>query len=337
MSSKLVRIIEQRRLGGDQIDDALNRAGRLVLVQPELEVHAHHGEVVAGRGERRSNGLASALPVRLEQAEDRLRIAKDIGRADEAAHRPPHAEHGHLGADRRRRALRIGKLMPVPNRAKRNVVGDHQPDRRFDLLDRRAQHRPVHGRRRNRPVHHVIDLVVLERKHFGQPAADFVERRHRHERLPAVAAGQLRRGHRDGIEIVVAELAGRRAARRVVAEVRAVGVPLAHGRRAGQHRLFRVPRAPCCRTSARRRPLSPRAIFQRLAPQHGRRIRPGRQARSRRTPRYPGETARPCRAPRRSAPDAGPGSCRAHTGQSRGPGSNRAASVTNDRCCGICE
>ena len=28
---------------------------------------------------------------RLEQAEDGLRIAEDVGRADEAAHRPPHA------------------------------------------------------------------------------------------------------------------------------------------------------------------------------------------------------------------------------------------------------
>ena len=58
------------------------------------------------------------------------------------------------------------------------------------------------------------------------------------ERLPAVAAGELGGGDGDGIEIVVAELAGGRVAGRVVAEVGAVGVPLAHGRRAGEHRLF---------------------------------------------------------------------------------------------------
>ncbi len=119
----------------------------------------------------------------------------------------------------------IRKLMPVANRAKRNVVGQHQADRRLDLVDARPEHRPIHGRRRDRAVHHVIDLVVLQREDFGQPAANFVERGHGHERLPAVESGHLRGRDGDGIKIVVPEFAGRRIALRVVAEVRAVGSP----------------------------------------------------------------------------------------------------------------
>ena len=115
----------------------------------------------------------------------------------------------------------------------------------------------------------MVDLVVLQREDLGQPAADFVEHGHGHERLPAVEPGQLGGGDGDGIKIVVAELAARRAAGRVVAEVRAVGVPLAHGRRAGQHGLLGLhahgraeQRHAACR----------HAILERLAPQHGRRI-----------------------------------------------------------------
>ena len=65
-------------------------------------------------------------------------------------------------------------------------MGDDQADRRFDLVDRRAEHGAVNGGRGDRPVQHVVDLVVLEREHLGQPAADFVEHGHGDERLPAV-------------------------------------------------------------------------------------------------------------------------------------------------------
>ena len=83
---------------GEQVDDALDRAGRLMLVQAELEVHAHDGEIVAGRGQREIEGARVVFLGRLEEAEDGLRIAKDIGRADETAHRP---SHGHARPPRR--------------------------------------------------------------------------------------------------------------------------------------------------------------------------------------------------------------------------------------------
>ena len=128
---------------GQQVDQALDRAGRLMLVQAELEVHAHHGEVVAGGGQRQVERAGVLLGRFFEQAEDRLGIAEDVGRADEAAHRALHAEHGHLGADRGRGALGVGKLLAGADRAKRNVMGHDQADGRFDLLGRRAQHRAV--------------------------------------------------------------------------------------------------------------------------------------------------------------------------------------------------
>ena len=55
----------------------------------------------------------------LEQAEDRLGIAKDVGRPDEAAHGPPHGEHGDFGADRRREP-EVRQLMPGANGASRS-------------------------------------------------------------------------------------------------------------------------------------------------------------------------------------------------------------------------
>ena len=205
----------------------------------------------------RSNGLACWLGRRLEQAEDGLRIAKDVGRADEAAHRPPHREHGHLRADRGRRPFGIRKLLPGADRAERNVVGHDQADRRFDLLDRRAEHRAVDGGRGDRAVDHVVDLVVLEREDLGQPAADFVEHGHGHERLPAVVAGELGGRDGDGIEIVVAELAG--ASRRGPGCSRnwCRWSPIRARPTSRRARPFRVPRGPSSRTSARRLPRPP--------------------------------------------------------------------------------
>ena len=63
-------------------------------------------------------------------------------------------------------------------------------------------------------MHHVVDLVILQREDFRQPAANFVEHSHGDERLPAVAAGNLRGRDGDGIKIVVAEFAGGRVAAR---------------------------------------------------------------------------------------------------------------------------
>ena len=89
-----------------------------------------------------------------------------------------------FGADGRRCTFRVGELMAVPDRTKRNVVRDDQADGRLDLIDAsRPSTRAVDGRRGDRPVHHVVDLVVLERKHLGQPAANFVEQHHRQQRL----------------------------------------------------------------------------------------------------------------------------------------------------------
>ena len=69
--------------------------------------------------------------------------------------------------------------MAVADGAKRNVMGDDQPDRRLDLIHRRAKHCREHDGRRDRAMNDVVDLMFLERKHFGQSAADFVQENHR--------------------------------------------------------------------------------------------------------------------------------------------------------------
>src|SRR5689334_4661950 len=97
--------------------------------------------------------------------------------------------------------------MPGPNRAEWNVVREHEPDCRFDLLWRGAENRAIHGCRSDRAVHDVVDLVVLESKNFGKPAADLVERDHGCEQSPTIEAGDLRSRHCRWVKVVVSKLA----------------------------------------------------------------------------------------------------------------------------------
>ncbi len=104
------RVVEQFGRLAKQVHQPLQRAGRLVLVEPELEVHAHDGEVRAlareDQIERRGVGLLGVglgrahllehLPRAFEDAEDRLGVAEDVARA----HEP-----GHAALDRQDRKL----------------------------------------------------------------------------------------------------------------------------------------------------------------------------------------------------------------------------------------
>jgi hypothetical protein len=113
-----------------------------------------------------------------------------------------------------------------------------QSDGRFDLIDRGPQHCPKHRRRSDRAMQHVIDFVRFERKHFRQPAADLVERQHAALGDGAIQSAVLRGRNRHGIEIVVPKLTRHMAARGIVTEVRAVGIPLADGRTIGHDGLL---------------------------------------------------------------------------------------------------
>jgi hypothetical protein len=100
----------------------LERARGLVLVQTELEVHAHDRKVVAGPREDEVEGLrrlslARCWPGRadllehlagaFEDAEDRLGVAEDVARAHETSHGTLDAEDRDFGADRGARALAV--------------------------------------------------------------------------------------------------------------------------------------------------------------------------------------------------------------------------------------
>ena len=84
----------------------------------------------------------------------------------------------------------------------------------------------------------VVDGVGPQRKDLRQPTADLVDQKHDAEGLIAVEPRFPRRREGHGIEIVVAELPGRSPLRGVVAEVRAVGIPLPHRRGVGCHPLL---------------------------------------------------------------------------------------------------
>mmetsp|Transcript_95273 Transcript_95273/g.246710 ORF Transcript_95273/g.246710 Transcript_95273/m.246710 type:complete len:242 (-) Transcript_95273:472-1197(-) len=134
-------------------DQTLERACGLVLVEAQLEVHPAHREVRAAVGqdevERARPGAPPDLVAQgdidvvlagrdagggLEEAEDGLRVPEDVARADEAAHRPAHREHGGLCGDRCRGALGVRELLACADRAEGHVMSHGHADGALNLL-----------------------------------------------------------------------------------------------------------------------------------------------------------------------------------------------------------
>ena len=200
-------------------------------------MHAHDGEITAGMREHQiKRTVARGL---LKLTEHAFGVAEDIARTHESAHRTHHRQHGDFSGDRCRRALRIGQLLASTNRAPRNVMRDSHANRALNLFSRCAKHCAIHRRRRDRAVDHMIDLVSLQREHFGKSAANFINGNHRAQRVRTIATRLLRRGNRDGIEIVVTKFTCRVAENRIESKVRAVGIPLAHCVGVGDDRFLR--------------------------------------------------------------------------------------------------
>lgn len=91
-------------------------------------MHPHHRKVVFGRGKDQIERALVLLGGLLEQAEQRLGVAENIGRSNEAAHRPFGGEYGHLGRDRGAGSLGVRKLLAGADGAEWNIVSHDQPD-----------------------------------------------------------------------------------------------------------------------------------------------------------------------------------------------------------------
>mmetsp|Transcript_95274 Transcript_95274/g.246715 ORF Transcript_95274/g.246715 Transcript_95274/m.246715 type:complete len:242 (-) Transcript_95274:472-1197(-) len=134
-------------------EEALQRPRGLMLIEAELEVHATNSEVRARSGEHEVEGARAHTPAdlvpegdvdvvlarrrargRLEKAEDGLRVPEDVARADEAAHRPAHREHGGLCGDRCRGALGVRELLACADRAEGHVMSHGHADGALNLL-----------------------------------------------------------------------------------------------------------------------------------------------------------------------------------------------------------
>src|SRR2546430_1654874 len=78
------RIVKKLRMLHDEVNESGNRAGRLMLIQPELEMHTHHGEIVAAGRQLQvkwTYPLCLLLCLRrLQEAKHCLRIPKDVSR-----------------------------------------------------------------------------------------------------------------------------------------------------------------------------------------------------------------------------------------------------------------
>src|SRR4030095_1440389 len=134
-------------MASEQVKQPRDRAGRLVLVEAELEVLAHHGEVIAG-GCQLQGKWTYPLFLRFEEAEQSLRVAEDVGRTGKAAHGPSHGKNCHFRADRGRSALAVRKLLAVADRAEGHVMRYDEANRRFDLLCGRTEDGSRNRRRR---------------------------------------------------------------------------------------------------------------------------------------------------------------------------------------------
>ena len=133
IAAQLLRAFQQPRMAGQQIHQPLNRAGRLMFVQPQLEVHAHHGEIVAAGGQRQIERAGAGLGGFSNKQKIASGLRKMSAGPTKSAHGALHAQHGHFGADGGRSAFGIGKLLAGADGAKRNVVRHDQSDGRFDL------------------------------------------------------------------------------------------------------------------------------------------------------------------------------------------------------------
>ena len=110
----------------------------LMLVQTELDVHAHDGEIVARVREREVERRVVVLRAH-KVAKHGLGVAENVLGADKAAHRAVHTHDGGLGGQRGRGALRVGQLVAGADGAPRNVVCDRHADGGLDLLVRGAE------------------------------------------------------------------------------------------------------------------------------------------------------------------------------------------------------
>ena len=232
-----VEIAHQPRLVREEIHQRLERAGRLVLVEPELEVHRVDGEGV-GLDAQFEVERALAIRAALVEPVDGERIAKDILRADEPRQRPAGAHHGGFRRQGGRGPLGIGELMAGPDGPEGHVVGHGHADRRLDLGFAPAERRGISRRAGHGTVVDVVDRVLPQREDLRQPAADLVDEQHEPEGGIAVEPRFTSGGDRDGIVVVVAELAGDPPLGGVVAKVRAVGIPFPDGGGVGGDRLF---------------------------------------------------------------------------------------------------
>ena len=231
------RILQDLRMLAHQIDHPLQRARTLVLIQPKLEVHAHHCKVIArGTQHQRERTVARSL---LKLPEHALWIPEDVLRSNESAHRTHHAEHRNFSTDRRARALGITELLASANGAPRNVMRNHHADGTLNLFRRRAHHRTPRGRTGNRAVHHMVNLVGLETEHLRKAPANLIRKHHAAQRRRTIKALHLRRSNRHWIEIIVPKLASNEAEFLAESKVRAVGIPFAHRAAICNDRLLR--------------------------------------------------------------------------------------------------
>ncbi len=105
-----------------------------MLIESQLEVHAHHGEVRSAVGNSDiEGGVAVGL---FEEAEDGLWVTEDILGADEASASSLDAHDGSFGGDGSGCSLGVTELLACADGPPGDVVSHEHADSMLDLKGR---------------------------------------------------------------------------------------------------------------------------------------------------------------------------------------------------------
>lgn len=102
-----------------------------MLVEAQLEVHAHHGEIGPAVGEGDIEGGISVGFFKIP--EDGLWVSEDVLGSDESASGSFDAHDGCLGRDGGGGALGVAELLSCPDGAPGDVVRHEHADRVLDF------------------------------------------------------------------------------------------------------------------------------------------------------------------------------------------------------------
>lgn len=152
--------------------DTLQGTSRLMLIESQLEVHSHNGEIISVH---RDNDIEGGISLGwLVQSEDGFRVSEDILGSNESVHGSLDAEESGLSGDGSGGSLRVGELFSGSDGSEWDIVSAEHTDGVLDLLWGGLHEGTVGADGSDSSVNDVVDLVALEGENLTESSSDFV-------------------------------------------------------------------------------------------------------------------------------------------------------------------